>query len=104
MEARVLGADKRKYGTLAGYFDAKPIDALVTAVSAADQLPGANVYVTINPVMSCLLARADCRLKRHVKVATTDDQVVRRQWLPIDLDPIRPSDIPATDAEHDAAQ
>ena len=34
---------------------------------------------------------------------TGDGDVVRRRWLPIDADPVRPAGISATDAEHAAA-
>jgi hypothetical protein len=39
----------------------------------------------------------------YAKQTTSDSDVVRRRWLPIDFDPVRPSGISSTDVEHDAA-
>jgi len=43
------------------------------------------------------------RLKDRVKTTTSDKDIVRRDWFPLDFDPVRPADISSTDAEHDAA-
>lgn len=50
-----------------------------------------------------LLARANHKLKSFVDTATSDADVLRRWFLPIDLDPKRPSGISSSDAEHAAA-
>jgi hypothetical protein len=47
-----------------------------------------------------LLARANNRVVEYAKHATRDDQIERRRWLLIDFDPVRPSGISSTDAEH----
>src|SRR5271157_5003836 len=86
--------------TLSGYFD----DHSLLATAAADisgKAPG--VYVTLNPVRVDLLARAVNRVIRFAKNTTSDSDILSRRWFPIDFDPVRPSGISATDAEHEAA-
>ncbi len=59
----------------------------------------ANIYVTINPCIPDLLARAANRLQIGAKVTTSDDEILCDLFFPIDLDPRRPSGISSTDAE-----
>ena len=86
--------------TISGYFD----DYGKLARCAADlDAKGLQVYVTLNPVASALLARSENRLESGPKAATTDSDIVNRAWLPIDLDPVRPPGISASDSEKRAA-
>ncbi len=62
-----------------------------------------GVYITLNPVNPDLLARAVNRVKDRAKATTADKDILRRVWLPIDIDPRRPSGISSNDAEHQAA-
>lgn len=97
VELRCLNTNK---GTRSGYFD--NMDRLAqVAESLSGHVPA--VYVTLNPVHPDLLARANNRVREYARETTTDDQILRRCWLPIDLDPVRPSGISATAAEKDAA-
>jgi len=87
-------------GTVSGYFD----DLHKLAEAAAQwsgQAPG--VYVTLNPVNPDLLARSANRLTEYAKHTTSDADIIKRVWFPIDLDAVRPAGISSTDAEHDAA-
>ena len=61
-----------------------------------------GVYVTLNPVNPALLARASNRLRTVGRndALTSDADITKRRWLPIDLDPVRPSGISSTDQEH----
>jgi hypothetical protein len=61
------------------------------------------VYVTLNRIQPALLARAHNRLIDHATVTTSDAEIVRRRWLLFDVDPVRPTGISATEAEHEAA-
>ncbi|MGE3805607.1 MAG: hypothetical protein AB7K24_13105, partial [Gemmataceae bacterium] len=76
------------------------------AYQAARLSPNAKgVYFTINPLNPALHARCGNR----VDVAgsgdsTSDSEILRRRWLLIDLDPVRPRDISSTDIEHDEAE
>ena len=91
-EIRVIGGE----GVIAsGYFD----DPSRLAKAAVTYDGKANLYVTINPVDSSLLARAANRMKERPKEATRDVHIKGRSWLPIDIDAIRPSGISATDDE-----
>ncbi|MCK8517391.1 hypothetical protein [Methanoculleus sp. 7T] len=91
--------------THSGYFD--DYAALTRAVEALDADPAvAGIYVTLNAVNPALLARRSNRIKMRLgrKDATTADaDILRRRWLPVDIDPVRPSGVSSTDAEHDAA-
>lgn len=88
-----------------GYFDDRTKLAARAAVLDADP-EVAGIYVTLNPVNGALLARRANRIKLRLsrKDATTADaDIVRRRWLPVDIDPVRPSGVSSTDAEHDLA-
>lgn len=88
--------------TVSGYFD--DVGKLVAAAAKLDHQGASGVYVTLNPVLPALLARACNRLLPYPKSTTTDDQVVRRRLLLIDCDPLRPSGISATDEEKACAK
>jgi len=63
-------------------------------------------YVTLNVVNPALLARRANRIKMHLTrsdATTSDADIIRRRWLPIDIDPLRPSGVSSTDAEHELA-
>jgi hypothetical protein len=87
-------------GSASGYFD----DYGKLAECAADlDAKGYQVYGTLNPVVPTLLARSENRLESRLKATTTDGDVMKRAWLPIDLDPVRPSGISASEPEKQAA-
>jgi hypothetical protein len=85
--------------TMSGYFD----DFKLLANSALKYGGTAKgVYITLNPVNPALLARASNRVRTVGKhdPLTSDPDIMKRRWLPIDLDPVRPSGISSTDQEH----
>ncbi len=84
-------------GTVSGYFDNE--DAFAKAAEALDAAELRGIYFTLNPVNPALIARAANRLKASPKSTTQDPDAVCIRWLPVDLDPKRPSDISATDQE-----
>lgn len=96
-EVRVPKADG--YRTHAGYFD----DPATLADAASLLDGGANIYITINPVDPALLARALNRITR-LDSTTSDKDILNRRWLPIDIDPKRPSGISATGEEVENAK
>jgi hypothetical protein len=103
VELRALDAVTREWRrphTVSGYFDDwEKLAAAATGIRAR------GIYVTLNPVNPALLTRAYIRV-RDMKAsdpATGDSDIVARRWLPIDCDPVRPTGISATDAEHDLA-
>ena len=86
--------------TAAGYFD-NPEALSEWAAKLAEQ--GFSVYVTANPVVPALLARAENKVKRPLRETTSDKDVLRRRWLPVDFDPERPAGVSSTDEEKQAA-
>jgi hypothetical protein len=97
-EIRILGT---RESTVSGYFDNQE-DATnaIAAYDRRDDVPA--IYSTLNRTNPALLARAENRLKPYAKAATTSKDIIRRDFLLADCDPIRPTNISSTDAEHEA--
>jgi hypothetical protein len=85
-------------GTTSGYFN--DTEALTRVLLKQN---GAGIYLSLNPVVPDLLARAKNRVIERAKKTTADTDVACRISLLIDCDPRRPSGISATDGEHAAA-
>ncbi|MCK9519530.1 MAG: phage/plasmid primase, P4 family [Dehalococcoidia bacterium] len=83
-------------GIVSGYFDRA--DDFARCAALLDAAGARGVYYTLNPVNPALIARASNRLKVP-KSTSQDPDVVCIRWLPIDLDPRRPADISASEAE-----
>lgn len=86
--------------TICGYFDDK--DAFIESVTQLDKERNVGAtYVMMNPIIPALMGRANNRLKAAGKKggATSDADIVSRHRLLIDTDPIRPSQISATEEE-----
>jgi hypothetical protein len=83
-------------GPIWAAYHCDPIKATEDAILFDDNEFGA--YVTINPVQE-EITHISRELASEVKNATKDQQVLKRNWLPIDVDPIRASGQAATDAE-----
>ena len=101
IEVRAVGAtsdrDYRQPHIIAGYFDDH--DKLATAV--ANYITRAEgIYVTLKEINPALLAHAHNRLMDRPKYTTGNTDVVRRRIFYVDLDPVRPAQISANDAEH----
>jgi putative DNA primase/helicase len=89
-----------KFGhTASGYFDSP--EALAAAAARWDGK--ANLYLTLNPVNPALLARAANRILEKAESTSSDTDILRRRWLFIDLDPVRPAGISSTEAERQVA-
>jgi hypothetical protein len=108
VEIRVLDAiavDSPRYAyTASGYFN--DLEALLKSLKAIRYAKG--FYMTLQPCQPALLARAKNRLRsaqdmKSDKSTTTDTQILRYRWLPIDADPSRPSGISSSKEEHEAA-
>jgi hypothetical protein len=104
IELRLLHARpnrQRTPVTMSGYFnDHRALADQALAYSACAR----GVYITLNPINPALLARSANRLRVVGKddPLTTDADVLERWWLPIDLDPVRPTGISSSDEEHQA--
>jgi hypothetical protein len=82
-----------------GYFS--DLDAAVKAIAAQDGR--GNIFVTLNPAIPAMLARANNRLvegsfKKKLK-RTKDTEIHRDCWFVLDVDPERPSGISSTNDE-----
>jgi hypothetical protein len=88
--------------TISGYFN----DHAALALKATElNERGYAIYVTLNEVNLTLLARAANRARKVYKEPTTcDNDIMRRRWLPLDFDPVRPSGMSATDQEKKEAR
>ncbi|MCX6688772.1 MAG: hypothetical protein NTZ39_03635 [Methanoregula sp.] len=91
--------------THSGYFtDHTLLSRQVEALDADPSIHG--IYVTLNVVNPALLSRRANRIKLHLSrgdATTSDADIIRRRWLPVDIDPVRPSGVSSTDAEHELA-
>lgn len=97
-EVRLLGKNRKRID--AGYFNSPAAAATALASLDGDYL---GIYLTPNPVQGDLLARSANRITPWAQVTSMDPDVTRRHWLLIDVDPVRPSGISSTDAEHAAS-
>lgn len=106
VEVRILFAHFAKSGlieacsyrnTVAGWFNDR--DAFVLWMT---RIRNASVYVCLNPVQIDLLSRV-CNRLDNVKSTTTDEYVVLRRWMFIDIDPKRAPDISSTEMELELA-
>jgi hypothetical protein len=101
IEVRAITDD----GVASGYFDSP--EELAAKVEALEGLPTVQgIYVTLNPVNPALFSRRANRIKMRLQkkdATTADSDIVRRQWLPVDIDSVRPSGVSSTEEEHNAA-
>lgn len=99
------GRPDPRSGTAIGYFT-DPAGAAAEVASAFERAEFSGLYVLLNPAVPALHARAADRLKLAGKkdAATSDRDILRRRWVPIDFDPVRPAGISATDTERAGAR
>lgn len=102
IEARILPHDDSAR-PLGGFF--KTPERLADALACMNgKLSNASVYVTLNPVKRSLLARAKNRFVRATSGGQAKDgDILKRAWFAIDVDPVRPKNLPASDDELRAA-
>ena len=88
-EARLRIKNKLEYvgRVVSGYY----IDYEKAVQDIADYDGKASVYTTLNPCDSKLVRRAENKLVPQAKQTTSDDEIIRISWLPLDFDPERPS-------------
>jgi P4 family phage/plasmid primase-like protien len=98
VELRIPGINGKR--TDSGYFD--DFEALARAALASTGRAD-GIYVTLNPINPALLARSSNHVTEYAKNSTGDKDILRRRWLFVDFDPVRPSGISSSDAEHEAA-
>ena len=93
VEVRAFHKGKKR--TDAGYFDGQHRNDLVQEAIRLNTA-GAAVYVTLNRLDPQLLGRYANRIESFASTTASDTNVIRRRWLLVDLDPVRPRDTSAT--------
>ncbi len=101
VEVRVLSfkghiCNENARGTITGYYDNHK--SFCEAVQEIDRQSHGGIYFTLQVIDPRLLAKAFNKMKPGIP-ATSDNNVIAYRWLPIDLDPVRPSGIASSDAE-----
>lgn len=97
MEVRLL---KTTTGTLSGYFN-NALD-IFHAISRYDGTY--NVFFTLNQVSKEIVARSQNHFTKYAKNTTADSEIIRRKWILLDFDPVRPAGISSSDEELKAAK
>ena len=94
----------RKPITRSGFFDYGHLyEAARRGLIINRKAPG--VYFTLNPVKRDLLARRCNRDDVSEKgTLATDADIVRRRWMLVDIDPLRPAEVSSTDTEKSLAR
>ena len=101
VECRALAEN----ATHSGYFT--DYAALAQFAGALDTDPAVHgTYVTLNRVNPSLLSRRANRIKMRLTrtdTTTSDAEIIRRRWFPVDIDPVRPGGVSSSGTEHEAA-
>jgi hypothetical protein len=103
VELRGLGALRGRDNAIAGYYDPEHIADLVKDATSTKMQASHGIYLVLNQINPALLARSANRTTDYLKPQTSDVDIIRRWWLPIDTDAKRPAGISASDTEHKAA-
>ncbi len=102
--AECTGSDGKHRPYIASqYFDNPSAASAAIEQAARVHRPGA-VYWTPNACDPRLLARQSGDWECYPKATTKDSEIERRLWLVVDIDPIRPADIPSNPSELRAAK
>jgi P4 family phage/plasmid primase-like protien len=102
VELRALG--KMKNAVQSGYY--KDFTKLAETVRILDTTGDhKGIYLVLNKINPALYARSPDKLSapRESIATTSDADIQARRWLPVDFDPIRPTDISSSEDEHQAA-
>jgi len=101
VEVRILGVPYKS--PISGYYTANNYEKLAKDVIEYDG-KAESIYLTLNPVDPSLLGRANNKLKEKAKATTSDNNVIKRTLLLIDIDPDRASGISSSDEEKKKAE
>lgn len=96
-----ISSSSRKPHAIQGFFN-NP-DKVVEQIGIIKSAMG--IYITLNPVNPALLSRANNRFVEYQKdYGTADKDIIKRNWLLIDCDPVRPSNISSSETELEASK
>lgn len=85
-----------------GYYDHDHLEGMAQAAVDLERKGARGVYFLPNPVNPDLLQRSPNRIQIAGKT-TTDADIQFRRWLLVDVDPVRPADTSASEAERQHA-
>jgi len=104
VEIRVLGVPGRgRPYNIAGYFSDHDAAARVAAEIDLRRKPK-GIYLVMNEVRPELLARSPDRMTDYPDSTTSDADITSRNWLLVDIDPIRSTGVPSSEVELIAAR
>lgn len=94
-EVRILGTNV----TASGYF--KDVDTLLRSLKQYEKKQGLNFYFVMNSINEGCYSRQqrDCFIEKTKIPTTSDKDIVKRDWLMIDLDCERPTGVSSTEEE-----
>ena len=98
-EIRIINKNSKK--RISGYF--RGTENLEKAFKTID-LRGANCFITLNTINDACYSRVQHECFRQVDVTTGDGEITSYDWLLIDVDPKRPSEISSTNEEFEGAK
>ena len=96
-EVRILG----KF-TYSGYF--KSIDSLVSQIEPYSNMEDEQIYFTLNTIdPACYGRQQSEKIVKSPKITTNDNDIIHRDWVMCDFDPIRKSGTNASEEEFELA-
>lgn len=83
--------------TLSGYFTS--FDSLASALHEFEGDSSINFFMTLNKVHPACYSRLQRDRFLKTKPTTSDSDILKHEWILVDLDPVRPSDVSSTNEE-----
>lgn len=84
--------------TFSGYF--RDIDNLIEKLKPFDKVSTANIYFVLNKINDDCYDRQQCEMFiQNAKQTTSDGDIVHRDWLLIDIDPVRSAGVSSSEKE-----
>ena len=99
-ELRIMDAETKGYRqNLSGTFDS--LEAMAAeALKWNGHAPA--IYFTLNECNPLIVARSRNRMAK-AKITTSDSDIIRRRWFPIDADAVKPAGVSSPDGLHASA-
>lgn len=99
-EVRIINKRNKKK-IISGYFT--NLDTLIQQLNKTEPMDS-NTYITLNKINEDCYSRAQHDCFRQTDTNTQDSEIEAYEWLFIDLDPIRVTDISSSDKELEASK
>ena len=88
VEVRIISGK----ATFSGYF--RDVDNLIKQLKPFESARSANIYFVLNKIKASCYDREQCeQFIQNPKTTTTDNDIEARDWLLIDIDPVRSSGV-----------